>query len=387
MPSRRHATIAVLALVAGAVAGFLWWRRAPAARAPEPERLLAAAPPSRELAAPAASPSPRRYTVRTESTVADLGAEAPGLGSLGAATAAEYRQRARFPRSSQPIDDGLDPIARDREVTRDRSLGPEGRDPTLVTYPARAGFEAPSPVILYAYLVEDERKVDARTIRGEVRNQDGQVLAALAFRDDGEDGDAEANDLVFTARLAPPRAQARAFKGAQLVEVRAEPLNGGERVAVTGFLYSIPLAHLTGRYRDDLTEGHLRIAAEVTVDEPGRFHLEATLAAPDGTPLAWAQNALELAPGTAWIPLTYWGLILRERGVDGPYVLRSVALSTTGEMPNQMNDVAENAYTTAAYRAAQFSDQPFGDPELLEAAERLEAEAPLAVGGLEAEAR
>ncbi len=67
-------------------------------------------------------------------------------------------------------------------------------------------------------------------------------------------------------------------------------------------------------------------------------------------------------------------------------MLRSVALSTTGEMPNQKNDVAVNAHTTAAYRADQFSDQPFNDPDLVDTATRLEAEAPLG-GGLEAEQR
>src|SRR6185369_5452671 len=138
------------------------------------------------------------------------------------------------------------------------------------------------------------------------------------------------------------------------------------------FLYSVPLAHLTGRYRDALTDGHLVVEAEVAVEELCRFHLEATLAGADGTPIAWAQNALPLDAGTAWIPLTYWGLVFRERNVDGPYVLRTVALSTTGEMPNQKNDVVTDAYTTRAYRAADFSDAAFNDPNLIETAERLE---------------
>ena len=95
------------------------------------------------------------------------------MRSIANATAEDYRQRARFPRSSQPITDGVDPIARDREVTHDRSMGPEGSDPTLVTYPARTSFEAPNVIVLYAYLLRDHRKVDARSITGEVRTQRG----------------------------------------------------------------------------------------------------------------------------------------------------------------------------------------------------------------------
>jgi hypothetical protein len=225
-------------------------------------------------------------------------------------------------------------------------------------------------------LVQDEHKVDARSIRGEVRNQEGAPLAALDFHDDGQDGDTEANDLVFTARLAPPADLVGDFKGAQLVEVHAETKAGNLRVATTGFLYSVPLAHLTGRYGDQVVDGNLEIDAEVLVDAPGRFHLEATLASADGTPIAWSQKAIALEPGTASIPLTYIGVALRDRNVNGPYVLRSVALSTTGEMPNQKNDVVEWAHVTQPYSVTVFSDKPFDDPDLIETAKRLERDAP-----------
>jgi hypothetical protein len=79
-----------------------------------------------------------------------------------------------------------------------------------------------------------------------------------------------------------------------------------------------------------------------------------------------------LEPGTHWLDLSYYGLILRERGLDGPYVLRYVALSTTTEMPNGKNRLVENAYWTGAHRASAFSDRPYDDPQLLEAARRIE---------------
>jgi hypothetical protein len=373
-----------IALLFAFAVGFWWMRRAPApppavARAPVPAAVATAI----ELAAaPAPSPSPLRRTVRTETEVAPAGM-LPEVGSISVTTARDYRHRARFPRSSQPIEDGVDPVARDREVTRGKSVGPEGTNPTLVVWPARTGFEAPNPIVLHAYLVRDERKVDPKEIRGEILTQQGGVLAGLDFRDDGMAGDATANDLVFTAVVAPGAERATDFKGAQLVDVEAELANGERRIATTGFLYSIPLAHLTGRYRDEIVDGSLVVSAEIDVHAAGRFHLEATLAAADGTPVGWAQNAQVFEAGTAWIPLTYWGLMFHERGVPGPYVLATVALSTTGEMPNQKNDVVVNAHRTAAYDVAAFSDRRFEDPDLVDAAARLEADAP--AGALEAE--
>jgi hypothetical protein len=76
--------------------------------------------------------------------------------------------------------------------------------------------------------------------------------------------------------------------------------------------------------------------------------------------------------------------MFRERGADGPYLLRSVALSTTGEMPNQKNDVALNPFITKPYPATAFDERPFNDPGLLDAAARLQADAPAGLTGLEA---
>jgi hypothetical protein len=374
-----------IALALAFALGFWWMRRTPTPPPPEARvSVPAAVATAIELAAaPSSSPSPFRRTVRTETEVAPAGM-LPEVGSISVTTARDYRHRARFPRSSQPIEDGVDPVARDREVTRGKSVGPEGTNPTLVVWPARTGFEAPNPIVLHAYLVRDERKVDPKEIRGEILTQQGGVLSGLDFRDDGTAGDATANDLIYTAVVAPGVERAADFKGAQLVDVEAELANGERRIATTGFLYSIPLAHLTGRYRDELVDGSLVVSAEVDVHAAGRFHLEATLGAADGTPVGWAQNAQVLEAGTAWIPLTYWGLMFRERGVPGPYVLATVALSTTGEMPNQKNDVVVNAHRTAAYDVATFSDRRFEDPDLVDAAARLEADAP--AGALEAEA-
>ncbi len=385
MPSSRRFWPAAV-LVLAFLVGFWLMQRAPAR--PTAAVLVAAASPAatavEHAAAPSPSPSVVRRTVRTETEIAPAGV-VPEVGAIAGKTADDYVRRARFPRASQPIEDGVDPIVRDREVTRGKSMGPEGSNPTLVVWPERTGFEAPQPIVLHAYLVHDERRVDPRDLQGEIRTQQGGVLAALDFHDDGSNGDATGNDRIYTAVVAPGRERAIDFKGAQLVEVQAETKSGEQRNATTGFLYSVPLAHLTGRYRDEIVDGNLVVSAEVQVDAAARFHLEATLAESDGTPFGWAQNAQVLEAGTAWIPLTYWGLMFREHQANGPYLLASVALSTTGEMPNQKNDVVRNAYVTKAYDVGTFSDRAFNDPGLLDAAARLRAERP--VGGLEAQGR
>lgn len=165
-----------------------------------------------------------------------------------------------------------------------------------------------------------------------------------------------------------------------MVQVVATTRTDDERRAATSFLYSHPDAQLTGQFRDAAVNGSLEIGVEVEVAEAGRFHVEATLSGPDGNrSIAWAQAAADLEPGRQWMTLPFYGLILHERGVAGPYVLRWVALSTTTRMPNAKNRLVEANYRTAAYDVAAFTDQPFNDVGLLDAATRLDRD--LAAGG------
>jgi hypothetical protein len=171
--------------------------------------------------------------------------------------------------------------------------------------------------------------------------------------------------------FAPGADAAPALSRSYLVQVTATSRGGDERNATTSFLYSRPHAQLTGNYRDAVVNGNLEVGVEVDVAEAGRFHGEATLYGADGTRLVgWAQAARALEPGRQWLTLQYYGLILRERDVGGPYTVRWVALSTTTEMPNAKNRLREANHRTAPYDPSVFTDRPFGDRDLVDAADR-----------------
>jgi hypothetical protein len=359
VPLRGVTAVLLVLLVAGFA--FVRWRSS--------SRTLAAAWPP--LSAPQKPERPAR--------AAPLAANTPrptARPDLALAAARENRARARYPHSSQPLQaDQPDPLLRDREPSHATFSGPNGEDPTLVVFPEQVSFERADPVVLYAYLTDRDTRVAAQRIDGEVVDARGRTVAQLEYNDQALNADRAAGDLVYTARMPTGDGDGPAG-GAYLVRVRAVDADGDLRAGSTGFLYSRPDAQLTGRYSDAITGGNLEVQAEVDVQRAGRFHLEATLYTRDGTPLAWAQNALNLSTGLQRIPLSFFGLIIRERDVDGPYVLRYVALSTTTSMPNAKNRLVENAYETAPYHAAEFSDQPFDDPALISDAERLERAAP-----------
>src|SRR6185295_3346556 len=200
-------------------------------------------------------------------------------------------------------------------------------------------------------------------------------LAQATYRDDGQGADLQAADGIYSARLALPADLDLEPAASLMVRVKTRLADGDPLEAAGGFLYSDPAARLTGRYRDFLRDGNLVVAAEVEVTEPGRFHLAGTLHSLAGEPIGYAQAAANLEPGRRWLELSFYGLMFHDRKAAGPYRLGSLALATTNRMPNALNDLVENAYTTRAYRLQQMRDLSFERPQLLEAAKRLEIEA------------
>jgi hypothetical protein len=291
-------------------------------------------------------------------------------GSLARETARHYRERARFPRSSSVLTPGqMDPVKDKRTPTQQIRRGPDGV--ALSVWSSSVSVEHPKPIDLFAAV----EKGFALEISADIVGETGDLAAQAVYADDGRGADRKAGDGVWSARLTLPAGLEPELAASYMVKVRARLLNGDVMESVGGFLYSNPAGHLTGRYRDELRDGSLVIAAEVDVARAGRLHLAGTLYSMQGEPVGTAQAAAELQPGKQWIELSFYGLMFHDRKVAGPYRLGTVALATTGGIPNALNDLVENAHVTRAWRIDQMTSKPFGDPNFLEAANRLEAEA------------
>lgn len=296
-------------------------------------------------------------------------------GQLARETAKDYREAARYPASSHALKKGdADPVRSKRLPTRQTRRGPDEAEPALSVWSAKVSFEKGQPVDLYATLDNRGKAVAPADLAGEIVDENGAIVALVAYRDDGQGPDQKAGDRVYSARWKPEGLEAPQA-ASYMVRAKARLMNGDLRQAAGGFLYSDPSAHLTGRYRDSLRDGNLVISAEVDVTETGRFHLAGTLYAASGEPVGFAQNALNLEPGKHWIELAYYGLMFHERQAAGPYKLGALALSTTTRMPNALNDLVEDAYVTRPYRVQQMRADSFERPELVEAAKRLEMDA------------
>jgi len=308
-------------------------------------------------------------------------------GSLAERAAQEYRLRSAYPESSRALSRGeLDPVIAQREPAP-HSLPAQASAGGLLltTWPAEVSFESPEPVVRYRSIQgarggasehpRGSRRAELVVV-GEVVGQAGDPVGKILFFDDGRGADRQAGDDTFTGTFRMPAERVPELAESFLVKIEAAGPEGTARIA-GGFLYSHPWAHLTGRFRDRVEGGNLVISAEVEVSREGRFHLAGTLYSDAGEPLGWAQAAAQLTAGTQWVDLAYFGRMFHERGVGGPYHLGTLSLATTSGMPNALNRLVEGVYTTSAYDLESFRSEPFGDPGLLDAAQRLEVEAAL----------
>lgn len=184
--------------------------------------------------------------------------------------------------------------------------------------------------------------------------------------DDGSGRDLVAGDLKYTATFQPASDQKAALLAAG-VHVFLDvgflvPGSEGPRKFSTVMEYSRePNASLNGKYTDALDQGSLVINAGVTVKVAGQYRVIGSLYGA-GEAIAFAQNMATLGVGDTTIPLLFFGKILHDKGIDGPYVLRFAMLfehALTGDIPGETVDPA---YTTQAYSAQAFSDASYVKP-------------------------
>lgn len=384
MSSGRPLVIAVLVAVVGLAAVWLL-RGTP--EAPPPVVARPTATPVAVAVAPEPTPVPERRTVRTETQFEPID-DGALTGEQAKAAAARYRKAARFPRTSRPLEDGLDPISTSRHPKVDFEGDEKHPEPRLLAYPSITSFQAPGDVVIYAEVVElrltestgddgkagrerlQQFRIGANSMRGVIQTKDGVIVTPIAFHDDGTHGDAQANDDFWTATYTPDPDKPNAFRGEYQVVVQGEAANGDQVSATTGFVYSVQVAHLTGNYRDSIVDGNLQIEVEVEVEEAGRFRVEGTLVTTkDAKMITYAHAETALDAGTHWVPLTYYGLIFHDMKAAGPYSMWSVMLSTLDGTVPQESDVVPNAHTTKAYAIDEFGDQPFNDPEYMQKAD------------------
>ncbi len=209
------------------------------------------------------------------------------------------------------------------------------------------------------------------------------TLPPVHAGDDGREGDETGGDLMYTITVRPTRAD----WGDMFVEATFR-VAGKEHNQRAGW-YSTP--HVVAEFQQGITDhnegGHLVVYVPIQIRKAGYYLIEANLQEKNSPNrfLATASYEGKLETGLQRIPLRFWGKILRDQGVDGPYIVRELRARrnnspVTPDMVQRSIETGEEvsgehteplwefvqmapAYETQEYEASSFGSQEWDSEE------------------------
>lgn len=371
---RAAARIAAFALGAAGLAWLLW----PAASAHLAERIGSSArvstPDQPTFSASAATDGGSLMTASERAAALALWQE---RAARAKAALEGYRKATMYPFSSRPAAENADQLYPNRPVTEDRPLnnGSDEADPSIriLTSQSRV-FVASGEDVVFTIAARDR---DGNRLPLEVINARATGLAnaanaspqsvAMRFNDQGQAGDAEANDGTQSSVLLPAQTTLAAFDGTIRVELA---FRAGERTGqhIFDVVYSPqPPALWAGPFKDSLEAGSLVLHVPIEVRQAGRYIINARVDDASGHAFALATFNDELETGTKDVALTVFGKLIRDakpsfpltvRDVDG-YLLREQGHPDRALMPRLPGVIR----TTASYSLNSFSDAEWQSDE------------------------
>ena len=205
--------------------------------------------------------------------------------------------------------------------------------------------------------------------------------------DDGTNGDPNAGDGIHTFSFSPKKQD----WGDIHVTINFAVLDGNRstELSLSTHFFSSPVApaRFTGRFNETYRDGSLFISAELEVMKPGNYTIEANLFG-DEQPIAYAREDAKLDPGLQFVELEFFGKVLHDREIDGPFELKDlrgylntdviqpeILAQSPAEVERFLKNVREDrpkrmlipysaaSHETRKYAASEFPDDPYDSPE------------------------
>lgn len=189
----------------------------------------------------------------------------------------------------------------------------------------------------------------------------------LAFVDDGSQGDMLARDGTFTARFQPSKQGFPLFSGTLRVSFQVHSGKASGR-AFFDILYTpAPPATFTGKVREAVEQGSLRLYLGIQVRKAGRYVVAGRVDDEAGVPFGYVSFNEELAEGPQEVKFTLFGKLLLDEAPSFPLKLRDVEgflLKETGDPDRElMATLRGYVHTTREYPPTTFSPEEWQSEE------------------------
>lgn len=253
----------------------------------------------------------------------------------------------RYPSNNVAIDqDAKDPISLRYEVD-ERTTENQDRTAFLTIWTDKKFYQRGDLVQLSAKLVDIHGAPINTQFSAQLIYEESKSVMILDLQNQGNNG-------VHQASFTTDETQDKKMLAGNY---KLLVINNADKVADAAvFTLTDPVAAFTGEYRDSVNkDGNLIIEAEINVTEKEKLYFQASLYTELGKAIGVTQNTFTFGPGKHWVPLEFFGLMLHDSGVDGPYLLKNISLARV-TMPMQRGPLLHPEYYTQAYELNQLSN-------------------------------
>ena len=253
----------------------------------------------------------------------------------------------RYPGNNQRIlEVDSDPLIKNYAID-ERTTVSDDKTSALTIWSDKKYYLRGDRVTVSAYISDEKGTRIPSNITAQLIFDETQSIQMLDFQDQNKDAIYESS---FIADEMNEQALLAGIYKVLIVSDASELLDS------VAFVLADPEAKFTGNYRDAITSGgDLMVEAEVDVSSADRFYFQASLYTELGDPIGGNQMTLNLDKGKSWVPFKFYGLMMHDSNVDGPYLLKNIALARV-TMPMQRAPLTHPRYFTDEYSLSKFSN-------------------------------
>jgi hypothetical protein len=199
-------------------------------------------------------------------------------------------------------------------------------------------------VNIYAFVQDDEGNKLRTNFNAQLLGNQQRKIANLEFNTAGD------NTYQTSLNLAD-------FQSAQLSPgIYKVLINSPEHELTDALTFTLtqPDIELTGEFKEYIdSEGQLIIEVQVLVGASSQYYIQGSLYSSTSVPIGVSQASTQLNTGLHWLALNYSGLMIKDAGEAGPYVLKNVSLAKV-TIPMMRTPLLQPGFTTESYGLDEF---------------------------------
>ncbi|MGR6871553.1 DUF4785 family immunoglobulin-like domain-containing protein [Pseudomonas sp. HK3] len=258
----------------------------------------------------------------------------------------DHEQFKRYPEGNAAIPDvDHDPVLQRYEVD-ERTTMNEDKSMGLTIWSDKKFYLKTDTVTVFAFVQNNEGKKLSTNFNAELLDIRQQKIAKLAFTSTGD------NTYQTSINLAD-------FSSTQLsAGIYKVLINDPKHKLIDAVTFTLtqPDIELTGEFKERIdNDGQLIIEVQVLIGSSSQYYVQASLYSATEVPIGVTQTSIQLSAGLHWLPLSFAGVMIKDAGENGPYVLKNVSLAKV-TIPMMRAPLVEPGFTTQSYGLDEFKN-------------------------------